>query len=148
MALKDQIRDDMKAAMRAGEKERLSVIRMLLAAIQQREVDERADLDDAAVLQVIEKQIKQRRDSAQQFADAGHPDREQQELSEAELLATYMPEQLSDAALNELLEAVIADTGAQSMKDMGKVMAELRNRAQGQADMGKLSGIVKQRLAG
>ncbi|MGI9309800.1 MAG: GatB/YqeY domain-containing protein [Gammaproteobacteria bacterium] len=148
MALKDQIRDDMKAAMRAGEKDRLSVIRMLLAAIQQREIDEREDLDDSAVMQVVEKLIKQRRDSAQQYADAGRADREQQELGEAELLATYLPEQLSDEAINELLDAVLAETGAASMKDMGKVMAELRNRAQGQADMGKLSGIVKQRLAG
>ena len=146
--LKEQIQADMKAALRAGEKDRLSVIRMLLAAIQSKEIDDRAELDDNAVLQVVEKLIKQRKDSAKQFADAGRADREAAELSEAELLQSYMPEQLSAAELGALVDEVIAATGASSMKDMGQVMAELRAKAQGRADMGQLSATVKARLAG
>jgi uncharacterized protein YqeY len=148
MSLKAQIQSDMKSALKAGEKERLSVIRMLLAAIQSREIDERAELADDAVLAVIEKSIKQRKDSAKQYADAGRPDREAQELAEAETLQLYMPEQLSDTELESLVDEIIASTGASGMQDMGKVMAGLREQAQGRADMGKLSGLVKSRLAG
>jgi hypothetical protein len=148
MSLKEQIRSDMKDAMRAGEKDRLSVIRMLLAAIQTREIEAREDLSDSDVMQIVEKQIKQRKDSARQFTDAGREDRAAQELSEGEMLQTYLPEQLSEAELESMLNEVLATTGASSMKDMGKVMAALRDQAQGRADMGTLSALVKSRLAG
>jgi uncharacterized protein YqeY len=148
MSLKEQIRSDMKDAMRAGEKDRLSVIRMLLAAIQTREIETREDLSDNDVMQIVEKQIKQRKDSARQFTDAGREDRAAQELSEGEILQTYLPEQLSKAELESMLNEVLATTGASSMKDMGKVMAALRDQAQGRADMGALSALVKSRLAG
>jgi uncharacterized protein YqeY len=148
MSLKEQIQADMKSALRAGEKDRLGVIRMLLAAIQSREIEAREELADSDVLQVVEKLIKQRKDSAKQFADAGRADREAAELAEAELLQTYMPEQMDAAELSALVDEVIATTGAAGMQDMGKVMAELRSRAQGRADMGSLSALVKQRLAG
>jgi uncharacterized protein YqeY len=148
MSLKEQIRSDMKEAMRAGEKDRLSVIRMLLAAIQMREIETRDELSDSDVMQIVEKLIKQRKDSAKQYADAGRDDRAAQELSEGELLQGYLPEQLSEAELESILTEVMAATGAASMKDMGKVMAALRERAQGRADMGSLSALVKSRLAG
>jgi len=147
MSLKAQIQSDMKTAMKAGEKERLSVIRMLLAAIQTREIEERSELSDADVMQVVEKLIKQRKDSARQFADAGRPEREAQELSEAETLQGYLPEQLTTAELEALVANIIESTGATNMKDMGKVMAEVRAQAQGRADMGALSGLVKSRLS-
>jgi uncharacterized protein YqeY len=146
MSLKAQIQSDMKTALKAGEKERLSVIRMLLAAIQSKEIDERAELSDNDVLQVVEKLIKQRKDSARQFADAGRSDREAQELAEAEILQAYLPEQLSAAELEALVSDIIATTGAQGMKDMGKVMGQLKEKAQGRADMGTLSALVKSRL--
>jgi len=148
MALKQDIQTDMKTAMKAGEKERLGVIRMLLAALQIREIETQEDLSDADVLQIIEKQIKQRLDSAKQFADAGRDDRAAQETAESEILKAYLPEQLSEGELAEMLAEVIESTGASSMKDMGQVMAELRKRAQGRADMGMLSGLVKAKLAG
>ncbi|MCP4001356.1 MAG: GatB/YqeY domain-containing protein [Gammaproteobacteria bacterium] len=148
MSLKEQIRSDMKDAMRAGEKDRLSVIRMLLAAIQTREIEAREDLSDNEVMQIIEKLIKQRKDSAKQFADAGRNDRAAQESSEGELLQTYLPEQLGEAELESMLNEVLASTGANSMKDMGKVMTAIRKKAQGQADMGALSALVKSKLAG
>ena len=147
MTLKSNIQNDMKVALRAGEKDRLGVIRMLLAAIQTREIEKRDGLDDSEILQVVEKLIKQRKDAAQQYADAGRPDREAQELSEAELLKAYLPEQLSEAELVSLLDEIMTSTGASSMKDMGKVMAALREQAQGRADMGTLSALVKARLA-
>lgn len=138
----------MKSALRAGEKERLSVIRMLLASIQNREIEERTELNDNTVLTVVEKQIKQRKDSARQYADAGRADREAQELAEAEILQAYMPEQLSTAELEAMVNEIVESTGASGMQDMGKVMAALRNKAQGRADMGSLSTLVKSRLAG
>jgi len=148
-SLKSQIQSDMKDAMRAGEKDRLSVIRMLLAAIQSREIENRGDIDDSEVLQVIEKLIKQRKDSAKQYADAGRPDREAQELAEAEQLqSSYMPEQLDASELESMVNEIIASTGAASMKDMGQVMAALREQAQGKADMGTISALVKAKLAG
>jgi uncharacterized protein len=148
MSLKATIQADMKTALKGGEKERLSVIRMLLAAIQSSEIEVRGQLSDADVMQIVEKLIKQRKESAKQFTDVGHPERATQELAEAEILQGYLPEQLSPAELDALLMEVITATGAASMKDMGKVMAELRARAQGRADMSVLSGIVKNRLAG
>lgn len=148
MSLKAAIQADMKTALKGGEKERLSVIRMLLAAIQSSEIEVRGTLSDADVTQIVEKLIKQRKESAKQFADVGRADRATQELAEAEILQSYLPEPLSPAELDALLTEVIAITGAASMKDMGKVMAELRARAQGRVDMGALSGIVKNRLAG
>ncbi len=147
MSLKEQIQSDMKGAMRAGEKERLSVIRMLLAAIQTREIEERSELSDQDVLAVVEKQVKQRKDSAKQYADAGRPDHEAAELSEAEILKGYLPEQLSEAEITALLDDVMDATGASGMKDMGKVMGQLKAKAQGRADMGTLSALVKARLS-
>jgi uncharacterized protein YqeY len=148
MGLKAQIQQDMKTAMKAGEKDRLSVIRMLLAAMQSMEIDTRGELSEADILQVVEKLIKQRKDAASQFADAGREDRAAQELAEADILQAYLPEQLSEAEVAELLDGVITETGATSMKDMGKVMGLLKQRAQGKADMGALSAAVKARLAG
>ena len=138
----------MKSALRAGEKDRLSVIRMLLAAIQSREIDARAELSDADVLSVVEKLVKQRKDSAQQFADAGRPEREAAELAEAEQLQGYLPEQMGQAEIAALVDKVIADTGASGMSDMGKVMGALKSAAQGKADMGAISALVKEKLAG
>lgn len=137
----------MKEAMRSGDKARLGVIRMALAAIQQREVDERIELDDAAVLGVIEKMIKQRRESVEQFRAGGREELAAKEAAEIELLSTYLPEPLSEAELDALVDAAIADTGAASMKDMGRVMAQLRATAQGRADMAALSSQVKARLS-
>ena len=148
MALKARIQSDMKDAMRAGDKERLTTIRMLLAAIKQREVDERIELDDAATLQIIEKQIKQRREAAAQFAQASRPELESKELAEAEILGVYLPEPLDDDALQALIDSVIAASGATGIRDMGKVMNALREQAQGRADMGRVSQLVKARLAG
>ena len=148
MSLKDQIKADMKDAMRAGEKERLSVIRMLLASIQRREIDDRKDLDDVEILSVIEKQVKQHRDSATQFKDAGRDERADAELAEAGMLLGYLPAPLSDNEINALIDQVISETGASGMQDMGKVMGIIKTKAQGRADMGSLSGKIKARLAG
>ena len=146
MSVKNQLREDMKQAMRSGDKARLGVVRMALAAIQQREVDERIELDDAGVLGVIEKMIKQRRESVQQYRAGGRQDLVDKESAEIELLSAYLPEPLDAAELAALVDQVVTATGATSMKDMGKVMAELRNRAQGRADMAALSAQVKSRL--
>jgi len=148
MSLKNQIKSDMKDAMRSSDKERLSVIRMLLASVQKREIEERRELDDAELLAVIEKQVKQHKDSAKQFSDAGRAERAEAELAEAAMLTAYLPEPLSDAELDAMIDAVINETGAASMKDMGKVMAAIKAQAQGRADMGALSGKIKARLAG
>jgi len=146
MPLKDTITSDMKNAMRSGEKERLSVIRMLLASVQKREIEERRDLDDAEVLAVIEKQVKQHRDSANQYSEAGRDDRAEAELAEADFLKVYLPEPLSDVELDTLIESAISETQASGMQDMGKVMGILKAKAQGRADMGALSGKIKARL--
>jgi len=146
--LKSRIQDDMKSAMRAGDKERLVTIRMLLAAIKQREVDERTETTDTAVLQILEKLIKQRRESATQFAAGNRPDLEAKELGEIALLQAYLPEALSPAELDALIAEVMAATGASSMKDMGKVMAALREKAQGRADFATIGDRVKARLSG
>ena len=137
----------MKDAMRAKDKERLSVIRMLLAAIQSREIEERGELSDANVLAVVEKLVKQRKDSARQFADAGRADREAAELAEADMLQGYLPEQLSEAEIAAVVDEVVAATGASGMQDMGKVMGQLKAKAQGRADMGSLSALVKAKLS-
>jgi uncharacterized protein YqeY len=148
LALKEQIQNDVKNAMRAGDKARVTTLRMLVAAIKQREVDERIEADDALVLQVTEKLIKQRREAAKQYAEAGRGELEAKELAEAEILTAYLPEPLGDAELASLIDEVVAETGAASLRDMGKVMNALRERAQGRADMGELSRQVKTRLAG
>jgi uncharacterized protein YqeY len=146
MSLNDTIRSDMKAAMRSGEKDRLSVIRMLLAAIKQREIDERIELTDSDVLQIVEKLVKQSREAANQFGSADRKDLEQKELAEIEVLKTYLPEPLSEAALDELITTAIKETGAASMRDMGQVMNRVREQAQGRADMSAVSAKVKSQL--
>ncbi|MFU8821666.1 MAG: GatB/YqeY domain-containing protein [Gammaproteobacteria bacterium] len=148
MSAKSRLQEDMKQAMRSGDKARLGVIRMALAAIQQREVDERIELDDAAVLGVIEKMIKQRRESVEQFRAGGREDLATKEAAEIELLSTYLPEPLGEDELAALIDDAIAATGATSMKDMGRVIAQLRAQAQGRADMAVVSARVKARLAG
>lgn len=146
MSLKERITQEMKDAMRSGEKERLGYIRMLQAAIKQREVDERITLDDTQVLAVIEKMIKQRREAIAQFEAGGRADLAAKELAEVALLQTYMPEPLSQAEVEALVAAAIAETGAASVKDMGKVMALVKSRAAGRADMSAVSAIIKSKL--
>jgi uncharacterized protein YqeY len=148
MALKEDIQSNMRDALRAGQKERLGVIRMLLAAVKQREIDERVELDDAGVLQVVDKLIKQRREAATQFGDAGRQELAEQELAEIEVLKEYLPEPLSEAELAALIDDVIGATGAASIRDMSKVMKAIRERAQGRADMATVSRQVKARLSG
>jgi uncharacterized protein YqeY len=146
MALKEKIQEDMKAAMRSGEKDRLGAIRMILAAIKQREVDERISLDDAQVLAVLEKMIKQRNESITQFTAGQRPDLVAKESAELALLQAYMPARMSDAEVDALIAEAIAATGASSIKDMGKVMGLVKAKAQGRADMGALSARVKAKL--
>jgi len=148
MALKDQILEDIKTAMRAGEKDRLVTLRMLSAAIKQLEVDSRTEAADADTLRIVEKLVKQRREAASQFRDADRPELADKELAEADILTAYLPEPLDEAALTALIEEAIAATGAASPKDMGKVMAAVKAKAQGRADMGRVSQQVKARLAG
>ena len=146
--LKERITDDMKAAMRSGEKERLGVIRMITAAIKQREVDERIALDDAQVLAVLEKMIKQRKESVEQFKAGSRQDLADKEAAEITLLQGYMPAQLSAAELDALINDAIAATGAASIKDMGKVMGLIKTKAQGRADMGAVGAKIKAKLGG
>ena len=134
--------------MRAKDAARLSTVRLLLAAIKQREVDERIELDDAAVLAVIEKMIKQRRESIAQFEKAARTDLVDVEKAEVQVLSAYLPAQMSDSDIQKEVEAVIAGTGASGAKDMGKVMGALKGKLAGKADMGKVSALVKARLAG
>lgn len=148
MTLKDRITEDMKAAMRAKNAARLSTIRLLLAAIKQREVDERITLSDADVLGVIDKMIKQRRDSITQFEAGNRQDLADAERAEVEVLSTYMPQPLSDAEVDALITKAVADTGASGMPGMGKVMAVLRPLLSGRADLGAVSAKVKARLTG
>jgi uncharacterized protein YqeY len=138
----------MKAAMRAKEAARLSTIRLLLAAIKQREVDERIELDDAQVLSVIEKMIKQRRESIAQYEKAARKDLADVEKAEIEVLSGYMPAQMSDADIQKEIQSTISETGASGVRDMGKVMAALKAKLAGKADMGKVSGLVKAKLSG
>lgn len=148
MPLKDQIQDDMKAAMRSGDKERLGVIRMLLAAIKQREIDERVESTDAVVLATIEKLIKQRRESAAQYQAGQRPELAAKELAEITVLEAWMPQPLDPAELTTLIETAISSTGASSIRDMGAVMNAIRAKAQGRADMAAVSAQVKARLSG
>jgi len=148
MSLKARITEDMKAAMRAGEKDRLSCIRMLQAGIKQREVDERVELGDAEVLAVIDKMIKQRKESVTQFQAGNRADLVAKESAEIALLSTYLPAQLEAGALDAMIREAIAATGAVSMKDMGKVMGVLKAKVQGRTDMGALSARIKSALGG
>ncbi|HEY2021500.1 GatB/YqeY domain-containing protein [Paraburkholderia sp.] len=147
MSLKDRINDDMKAAMRARETERLGTIRLLLAAIKQREVDERITLDDAAVTAVIDKMIKQRKDSISQFEAAGRTDLADKEKAELAILSAYMPEQMSEAEIVAQVQAAVTQTGAAGPQDMGKVMGVLKPKLAGRADMTAVSAQVKAALA-
>ena len=147
MALKDRITEDMKAAMKAADKERLGTVRLALAAIKQREVDERITLDDAQVLAVLDKMIKQRREAIAQFQSGGRADLVAKETAEIGVLQGYLPAQMSEAELDALINDAIAATGAASIKDMGKVMAVVKPKAQGRADLGAVSARVKQKLS-
>ena len=148
MSLKLRITDDMKAAMRAKETARLGTIRLLLAAVKQKEVDERTELDDAAVSSIVEKLIKQRKDSISQFQAAGRADLVAAEQAELVVLQAYLPEQLSASEVEAAVDAAIAESGASSARDMGKVMGLLKPRLAGRADMGQVSALIKARLAG
>ncbi len=147
MTLKDQITEDMKSAMRAKETARLGTIRLLFAAIKQREVDDRIVLDDAAVISTIEKMIKQRKDSISQFEKAGRDDLVAVESAEMVILQAYMPAQMSEAEVQAAVAAAVAATGAAGPQDMGKVIGVLKGQLAGKADMGKVSGLVKAALA-
>ncbi|HEY4296845.1 MAG TPA: GatB/YqeY domain-containing protein [Paraburkholderia sp.] len=147
MNLKDRINDDMKAAMRARETERLGTIRLLLAAIKQREVDERITLDDTAITAVVDKMIKQRKDSISQFEAAGRTDLADKEKAELAILAAYMPEQMSEAEIVAEVQTAVAQTGAAGPQDMGKVMGVLKPKLAGRADMTAVSAQVKAALA-
>ena len=148
MTLKERITEDMKAAMRASEKERLSTIRLVQAAIKQREVDERITLDDAQVLTVLEKMVKQRKESIAQFEQGNRKDLADKERQEIELLQAYLPAQLSDAELDALIREAIAATGAASIKDMGKVMGVVKSKAAGRVDMAAVGARVRAALGG
>jgi uncharacterized protein YqeY len=148
MSLKDTLQQDMKTAMRAADKRRLGVIRLINAAIKQREVDERIELDDTQVTVVLDKMAKQRRESIEQYEKAGRQDLAEQEIFELEIIKTYLPEQLSDTDIESMIGAAIAATGAGSIKDMGKVMGQLKDKLAGRADMGAVSAKIKARLSG
>ena len=146
MNLKGQITDDVKTAMKAGDKDRLKVLRLITAALKQVEVDERRELDDADVLGILTKMVKQRRDSITQYTDGNRKDLADIEAAEIEIIGTYLPEQLSDDELDELVDEAIAATGAEGIRDMGKVMGSIKSKAQGKADMGIVGAKVKARL--
>ncbi|HKX37709.1 MAG TPA: GatB/YqeY domain-containing protein [Burkholderiales bacterium] len=148
MSLKQQITEDMKSAMRARDSARLSTIRLALAAIKQREVDTRTELGDAEVLAVLEKMIKQRRESIAQYEQASRKDLADAEKGEIAVLSAYLPQQLGDAELDQAVAAAIAESGASGAKDMGKVMGLLKSRLAGKADMGRVSNLVKTKLSG
>ena len=146
MSLKSQITDDMKSAMKAGDKDRLKAVRLIMAAIKQIEVDQRIELDDAAVLFVLDKMVKQRRDSIDQFEKGGRDDLANIELAEIAVLEDYRPEQMSNDELDALIDETISVTGAESIRDMGKVMGQIKSKAAGRADMGAVGAKVKARL--
>jgi uncharacterized protein YqeY len=146
--LKQRVQQDMKTAMKAADKRRLGVIRLILAAIKQREVDERIELDDTQVLAVLDKMVKQRRDSIEQYTKAGRDDLAKQESYEVGVCQEYLPEALGEDELKALVDQAIAATAAASMRDMGKVMGQIKPKAQGRADMGAVSDMVKARLTG
>jgi len=147
MSLLITLKDAQKDAMRAKDKQRLNPIRMVLAAIKQREIDEQITLDDAGITSVIVKLVKQRRDSYTQYKDAGREDLAEIEANEIAALETFLPQQLSEEEIIALIDAAIADTNAAGMQDMGKVMGIIKSKAEGRADMGKISGLIKQRLS-
>jgi uncharacterized protein YqeY len=146
MSLKGQLTEDMKSAMKAGDKDRLKVVRLILAAIKQIEVDTREDVDDAIVLTVLAKMVKQRRDSVEQFENGKREDLAEIERAEIIVINDYLPEPLSAAELAAMVDEVIQSTGAASIKDMGKVMGQIKAKASGRADMGAVSAIIKDRL--
>ena len=148
MSLKARLTSDMKEAMRARESDRLGVIRLLLAAIKQTEVDSREDLDDAGVLAILEKQVKQRKESVRQYREAGREDLADKEQAEIGIIEPYLPAKLGADEVAALIDELIAATGAESMRDMGKVMGQLKARAQGQVDMAEASALIKKRLSG
>ena len=148
MSLKTRITEDMKTAMRAKDAPRLSTVRLVLAAIKQREVDERKELTDADVVAVIEKMIKQRRESIAQYEQASRKDLADVEKFELQLLSSYLPQQMSEAEVTAAIDAAIAESGATGAQAMGKVMAALKSTLAGRADMSRVSGLVKARLAG
>ena len=145
--LKKRITDDMKSAMKAKDKQALKAVRMILEAIKQKEIDERIELDDAQVMTVIQKMVKQRKDSISQFSDAGRTDLVEIEEAELEIINNYMPEQLSDEEVASFVDKAINDSGANSMKDMGKLMGMLKSQLQGKADMSLVSQLIKSRLS-
>ena len=147
MSLKAQLQQDIKDSMRSGDKRRLGAVRLVLAAVKQREVDERIELDDAGVSAVLDKMAKQRRESIEQYQRAGRDDLVEQEQFELEVLKSYLPEQLDDAAIEAMIEEVLQTTGASSVKDMGKVMGQIKPRLQGRADIGAVSARIKARLS-
>ncbi len=144
--LKTRLKEDMKTAMKGGDKPRLAVIRLIMAAIKQREVDERIELDDSQILLVLGKMVKQRRDSIKQYADAGRDDLASAEQTEIDVIQEYLPTALSEEQIGQIVVQVIADVGATSMQDMGKVMGKIKPQLQGRADMAAVSATVKQRL--
>ncbi|AXK38354.1 GatB/YqeY domain-containing protein [Crenobacter cavernae] len=148
MSLKTRISDDMKAAMKAKDGARLSTIRLLMAAIKQKEVDERVELDDVGIVAVIDKMQKQRRDSVTQYESGGRQDLADKERAEMEVLAAYLPQPLSEQEIAALIDAAVAESGAAGVADMGKVMALVKPQMAGRADMGKVSAAIKARLAG
>ncbi len=148
MSLKSRIQDDVKNAMRAHQRERLAVLRLVTAAIKQKEVDERIELDDAQVLAVLDKMVKQRRESLEQYRSAGRDDLANQEAFELDLIQAYLPEPLDEAELAGLIDGAISEAGASSIRDMGAVMNALRSKVQGRADMKAVSQAVKNRLMG
>ena len=145
--LKPQLTTDMKSSMKSGDKKRLGVVRLMLAAIKQIEVDERIELDDTRILAVLDKMVKQRRESISHYSDAGRDDLVAVEQAEIEIIQEYLPEALSEAEINDLVEQSIAATGAATIKDMGKLMGVLKPQLQGRADMGKVSQLIKSRLS-
>lgn len=144
--MKDQLTAEMKACMKAKDKERLQVVRSLLAAIKQVEIDNQTTVDDAGVLAILDKAMKQRRDSHQQYVDADRPDLAEQEAYEMSVIQDFMPQALSEDEINSLIEEAMADTGASTMQDMGKVMGLLKPKMQGRADMGEVSKLIKAKL--
>ncbi len=148
MALREQLNEDIKTAMKAREQDKLAALRLMLSAVKQREVDERITLDDAGVIAVVEKMLKQRKDSIEQFEKAARQDLADKEKYEVSVLEAYLPKQLSAAEVDAVIAEAIASTGAKSPADMGKVMGVVKPKLAGRADMGKVSGLVKAKLAG
>lgn len=146
-AIKGKIQEDMKAAMRSQDKERLATIRLILAALKQREVDDRIELTDEHVIAILDKMVKQRRESITQFEAGGRPELAEKEAAEIKLIQAYLPAQLDDSEINQLIDAAIGEAGATSAKDMGKVMAVLKPKVQGRADVAAVSAKVKERLS-